>query len=270
MAPKDDTKHYDSIPSDDSTAETPADDLKESIAAELPTNEYVLNVAFYSFIGFVLVQSVFACAAHSQSMLADAQAMSVDAMTYLCNLTAERIKNRPFSERELILPDCTRAHNRKVERLLLELVPPLISVATLITVTVMTLREALGVLLRSDKDDDADDVSVPLMLFFSGANLLLDIVNVTCFARAQSAYGFDVDVVKGHTDLGGRKESACRNCTSSEANETSLLLAMEDDTDQSNEASKRPGFNLNMCSAWTVCFLLVNVLLAWGIFLDYV
>jgi Co/Zn/Cd efflux system component len=60
-----------------------------------PTNEYVLNVAFYSFVGFMSVQAVFALIANSEAMLADSEAMSVDAFTYLFNLWAERIKKEP-------------------------------------------------------------------------------------------------------------------------------------------------------------------------------
>jgi hypothetical protein len=62
-----------------------------------PTNEYVLNVAFYSFVGFMSVQAVFALIANSEAMLVDSEAMSVDAFTYLFNLWAERIKREPLS-----------------------------------------------------------------------------------------------------------------------------------------------------------------------------
>mmetsp|Transcript_18139 Transcript_18139/g.20670 ORF Transcript_18139/g.20670 Transcript_18139/m.20670 type:complete len:120 (+) Transcript_18139:136-495(+) len=62
------------------------------ITEAVPTNEYVLNIAFFSFLFFVLFQAFFAVLARSQAMLADCMAMSVDAFTYLFNLVAERLK----------------------------------------------------------------------------------------------------------------------------------------------------------------------------------
>jgi hypothetical protein len=48
-------------------------------------------------------------------MLADSEAMSVDALTYLFNMFAEGIKNRPLSPYELSLPShiCKRRRTMK-------------------------------------------------------------------------------------------------------------------------------------------------------------
>jgi len=152
-----------------------------------------LNFAFISFVLFVLVQAFFALMANSQSMLADCEAMSVDALTYLFNLCAERIKNRPFTEKELDLSSSTREYYRELQRLSLELIPPAISVATLIAVTVVTLREAFGTLFgKTAEEEEAENVSAMIMLLFSSANLLLDVVNMTCFARADSTFSLDL------------------------------------------------------------------------------
>jgi hypothetical protein len=207
-------------------------------------NEYVLHFAFSSFLVFVLFQAVFAyCVAHSQSMMADSEAMSVDALTYLFNSCAERIKNRNNSvnaarcsdtaeeeeedaanttERDVLRRQRREQRKqRELQRLYLELIPPLLSVVTLIAVTVVTVREALRTLsalllpfLRTDGDALAVDaggafagggqqevqeeggVSVPIMLFFSTANLLLDVVNVTCFARV-NATTFGLNMMVG-------------------------------------------------------------------------
>lgn len=166
---------------------------KQERSLERISNEYTLYVAFVSFVGFMLIQGLVALyIAHSQSMLADSEAMSVDAFTYLFNLLAERIKNRPLSDAEKSMPHHVLEFRLEVKRLWLELVPPLISVVTLIVVTMVTLNEATRTLFRKSNDgnDDADaDVSAGYMLLFSGLNLLLDVVNVTCFARAHQAYG---------------------------------------------------------------------------------
>lgn len=250
-----------------------------------PSNEYVLNFAFFSFVGFMAVQIVFAIIANSQSMLADSEAMSVDALTYLFNLLAERIKKRPLSEDEQNMAPEVCRYYRELRRLYLELIPPAVSVFTLICVTVITLREAISTLRGMDDDSDEDDVSVRLMLIFSSANLLLDFVNVSCFARANSSFGWDMlrrerkTISDSLRDINGLMDQI--------QNEQSPLMGekveckrqrprymlsdddeeQEDDTESSTIPSPfgmgstirpceetKPNSvlnNLNMCSAWT-------------------
>ena len=173
-----------------STAEVKTD------TAATASNEYVLNVAFFSFLGFLLVQVVFALIAHSQAMLADSAAMMVDAFTYLFNLVAERIKKRPIPTDDSV-PDVVRKRQRRRKVLYLEIVPPLISVVTLIVVSVVVLADAVDTILKRLTDEDQNggvdnDDDLPnawIMFLFSSANLALDVMNVTCFAKAKS-FGF--------------------------------------------------------------------------------
>jgi Co/Zn/Cd efflux system component len=221
------------------------------------TNEYVLNVAFWTFIGFMAVEAVFAVIAGSKSMLEDAEAMSVDALTYLFNLYAERIKHRPYSEEELKMPAQTRDYRRDLSRLYLELVPPLISVCTLIVVTVLATKDAYDS-LRQDESEVVDDVDVNIMIVFSGLNLLLDVVNVFCFARANQAFG--LSDIKRESSL----TSSIRHNPIGAVEMESLLT----DEDQHNNRLKASStsrledseggvlVNLNMCSAWTVSRIL--------------
>jgi Co/Zn/Cd efflux system component len=234
-----------------------------------PTNEYVLNVAFYSFVGFMSVQAVFALIANSEAMLADSEAMSVDAFTYLFNLWAERIKKEPQSgnDSSVVLHN----YRQELRRLYLELIPPAISVATLIMVTVFTLRDSIKTMQGQESGEEDEDVDISIMLFFSGLNLLLDVVNVTCFARADSAFGLDVIRRKG----AGFSESIRKSLRLSSspnqrvlmdknADESSNLLPLagsevelETATTTTSSASStsdqpRDPVNLNMCSAWTV------------------
>lgn len=243
-----------------------------------PTNEYVLNVAFYSFVGFMSVQAVFALIANSEAMLADSEAMSVDAFTYLFNLWAERIKNKPQSGQDSGVSVVIKNYRLELRRLYLELIPPVISVATLITVTVFTLRDALQTLYGQGSGEDDEDVDISIMLFFSGLNLVLDVVNVTCFARADSAFGLDVirresagysesiRSIRQSISRQSLKSSSSSNQRSSmekNLDENSNLLPpaggnLELETQTSNlsfdSAHDQPGdlVNLNMCSAWTV------------------
>ena len=114
--------------------------------------------------------------AKSKAMLADTAAMAVDACTYAFNLVSERRK-----------PKATRK-----QRLLLELVTPLFSVITLLCVNVFSTRGAVMTLIHPPEVTPTDQPDPYIMLVFSSLNLGLDILNVTCFARAKKLFGYEV------------------------------------------------------------------------------
>ena len=226
------------------------------------------------------VQAVFALIAHSESMLADSEAMSVDSLTYLFNLCAERIKNQPYSEYELSLPNPVRARRRIMKRLYLELVPPLISVTSLIIVTVVAMKGAWRTLFGDNGVfSEPEDVDVGLMLIFSIVNLLLDIVNVACFARADQAVGL---ACVGLHSIQRKHKPELLKVTSGGA-EVQIEKGITTVTEATPLVSERAaaieqenwyGDNLNMCSAWTVSTVrpknpicLNNVLISTCVFL---
>lgn len=242
-----------------------------------PSNEYVLNVAFLSFVGFMALQAFFALLANSQSMMADSEAMSVDALTYLFNMCAERFKHRPLSPKELELPVAVRTHQREMHRLYLELIPPLISVVTLILVTIHAIQEAWETLYGLGRGEEEEDVSAGLMLFFSGLNLVLDAVNVACFARAHQAYGLQATAVAATTGTENHwkhqqqereslslleqqqhQQQNAMGLTLLQEGHPSLEMAGSHTAD--NNSTPQDDYleswfgdvNLNMCSAWTV------------------
>lgn len=212
-----------------------------------PSNEYVLNIAFFTFVGFMAIQAVFALIANSQSMLADSEAMSIDALTYLFNMIAERLKKQPLTEQELLMSPDLCHYQRELRRLYLELFPPMISVSTLLCVTVFTLQDAFVKLLGVENGSNDDDVSVPVMLTFSSMNLLLDIVNVSCFARSHSLFRYEQ--AKNHVDLEHQGEKSFLLGRKSEVDNTTCHEVKH--TKQSPIRSSITS-NLNMCSAWTV------------------
>ena len=199
----------------------------------------------------MILEAIFAVIAGSQSMLEDAEAMSVDALTYLFNLWAEKFKHRPYTAKELALPANVREYHREKTRLYLELVPPFLSVSILIVVTVLALRDAFES-LNQPPDAEEDDVDVNLMLIFSGMNLILDIVNVTCFARAHQAFGLS-EVKKEHpvTRYSARNSERGVELESlvTHPNGSVSVEMVDDDENESDWL-----VNLNMCSAWTVRF----------------
>lgn len=162
-------------------------------------------MAFVSFMTFTLVQTVAAVIAGSEAMMGDSAAMFVDALTYLFNLVAERKKNDfdetaswPTTEKDPIRAQRIRQRAKRKMVLTMELLPPLISVTTLITVTIFVSRKAIHV-LRLDAHRDVSlqgDPNLQLMLLFSTLNLALDFLNVFCFAKAKHLMGFDT--VEGH------------------------------------------------------------------------
>lgn len=203
-------------------------------------NERLLMIAFITFFTFAIVQFIFAFIAESQAMIGDSVAMIVDAITYLINFCAERTKNQFESESEQLVKETSESliiqRQRKQRKLTLklEIIPPLISVTTLIIVTIIVTRKAILVLL-SETGSNAINASlqqqpnVDIMLGFSAANLLLDFVNVFCFAKSKHLLGYDTNV---EYDTGINNE------------ETNTL----------QKHSHHQHANLNMCSAYTHVF----------------
>jgi Co/Zn/Cd efflux system component len=149
--------------------------------------------------------------------MADCAAMYVDVVTYLFNFLAERLKGSHEN---------MTARQVRLRKLLFELVPPLISVATLVVVTIIALRQAWQTLMAPSAHGSIPNVQI--MLIFSALNLLLDCFNVSCFARVDSTLGISsLQVDNTRT-------------------ETSPLLPSLHET--------KPKMNLNMCSAWTHVF----------------
>jgi len=235
------------------TTERKKEDLKLSVhdsfieeATDLgPSNDDVLGIAFYSFLIFTIFQTCYALRANSYAMMADSAAMFVDAGTYLCNLMAERLKNRTHTEAEKKLPPRLRQRARKRLRLYAEFIPPFISATTLLCVTFVTLGQSITTLrsaTESVPDEDSPDLKI--MLIFAALNLVLDAGNVICFARVDrivTPLNLEQPLCDERTLL---LEDGTDMITTSSYTKDSTL----DDDDLSSDASMT---NLNMCSAWT-------------------
>lgn len=141
-----------------------------------PSNETLLSTAFLSFLIFTIVQLFAALFAKSQSMLTDTAAMFVDIFSYALNWCAERRK----------------ANATRKQQLQLELVAPLFSVCALLGVTLFSTKEAILVLIKSKSFVSSSQPNLFIMLLFSSLNLGLDVLNVSCFARAKKLFGFQV------------------------------------------------------------------------------
>mmetsp|Transcript_23638 Transcript_23638/g.50034 ORF Transcript_23638/g.50034 Transcript_23638/m.50034 type:complete len:309 (+) Transcript_23638:789-1715(+) len=222
--------------------------------------------------------------AKSQAMVADSAAMVVDSLTYLFNSYAEKIKNKSLQERDdETLSEAEkelRRLKRTRQRLWLEILPPLCSVTTLIALTIYCILDSLDSLAESSVGEETstdDEPDIAVMFFFSALNLGLDILNVTCFARAKHAFGFavidkdrhrysfaydgslhnefaDSMRVRSEVDLSGLDDGEDLSCR-----ENYCSIAEEGNKPQPlqifAEAEETPQeINLNMCSAYTHVF----------------
>jgi Cation efflux family len=207
--------------------------------------------------------------------------MMVDVVTYMFNFLAERLKH--------VGPVEVSARNLRLHRLYLELVPPLISVITLMAVTIAALRNALDVLvldrIASRASTSGTDPSGPtpqqeeqpdlyIMFVFSGLNLLLDFLNVGCFARVDQAVGLPGQVTRqslhhpNDNHHAEALESAMNESTplvsshnhihhsgmNNGNNQIGLSELVTDEATSEDSVDATGTLNLNMCSAWThVC-----------------
>ena len=206
----------------------------------------------------MIVQGTFSVVAKSEAMWADTMAMSVDALTYLFNLLAERLKHTSFIlefwYRNSHLSTEELARKRKEFRLYLEFIIPVISVTALIIVSMqtfieatMTIHEAYAQPILSEphsseelneyyQQQEESEPNVNLMLFFSALNLGLDIMNVTCFAKATN---FSLQGLGASTGL--------QLQMSDEEDDTEQLSSIE--SSQSNSSTKkiRIDVEMNIC-----------------------
>ena len=185
------------------------------------SNESLLGTAFVSFFSFALVQLSFAFVADSEAMKGDSAAMLVDALTYLFNWIAEYRKSN-FDHTTIstavtpgiILPlnqqqqqpqhndDLDPARLRRIRKrgyrkmvLQMEIIPPALSVTTLIAVTIVVTYQAALVLVYHRRHENPN---LQLMMTFSVVNLGLDGLNVFCFAKAKHLMGYSTTAHNHH------------------------------------------------------------------------
>jgi hypothetical protein len=122
---------------------------------------------------------------------------------------------------------------------------------------VMALREAIASLISTTPVEN--DPNINLMLLFSGLNMLLDLLNVGCFARVDQAVGLDVFIASSGTPYPSdptipKDESVVTEKTplmTSDDERTESIAS--DELNESIDSNEATGIsNLNMCSAWTV------------------
>ena len=220
-------------------------DHDENNGRNVPSNQKLLGIAFFSFMTFALVQLVFAFVADSQAMLGDVIAMIVDSFTYLFNWIAERKKKNydrqhaetvaVENEHNTVSAETTRIcqRNRRKMVLKLEIIPPFISVTALLLVTAYVTRRAISLLVLDMHRNRSEQgqPNLKIMLTFSCINLFLDAVNLFCFSKAKHA-------LSHATEDPNRDDENNNNST----------------VHDSNHHPNKGIASLNMCSAFTHVF----------------
>lgn len=213
-----------------------------------PSNERLLATAFLTFLSFASIQLVFAFIADSQAMKGDSAAMMVDSMTYLFNWLAEHRKNHydwngVTGESTLDSVQAQKRRERAYRKMVLqmEILPPLLSVSTLLAVTSVVIYQAVLVLLRGHVPAASRHPNLHLMMGFSLFNLGLDFLNVFCFARAKHLTGYSTTADDDDDD-----EEACCDYHQNQGDTNGDCRSTS-----SSHAKEEEHPNLNMCSAYT-------------------
>ncbi|CAB9513063.1 expressed unknown protein [Seminavis robusta] len=242
---------------------------------ERQNNENLLGTAFCTFMSFATVQTIVAVFAKSEAMLGDSAAMIVDALTYLFNWHAERKKahfETPEWAATILMTtgndnDETRQRvldrTRRKQILQLELVPPLISVSTLLIVTGFVLHQSVRVLVLDvhRSIDKQGNPNIEIMMYFSIANLGLDLVNVANFAKAKHLFGYETNEYQppqGHEALTTHEDAETGKAAMYSPSSTPDNHHNENNGDGSEDEEEQEDqdhtANLNMCSAYTHVF----------------
>lgn len=129
------------------------------------SNQFLLKVAAFSFLAFVVAEIVGALASNSLSLLGDAAAMSVDVFTYFCNMYSEHVKSK-YGEVDI------------TTRMVLEVGIPLFSATALIAVSAWITNDAILIILDPS---DSVDVKVVFLFAFAIGNAIIDVICAALF-----------------------------------------------------------------------------------------
>lgn len=230
---------------------------------------------------FSVCQTIAAVIAGSEAMMGDSAAMLVDALTYLFNLIAERKKKTYILVQQQEQRRCTSDHPEHAQKLRvlkykryllqLELISPFLSVSTLLVVIGFVLHKAIKVLVLDATRDTSEQANpnTHIMMLFSVLNLLLDGLNIFCFAKAKHALGYNTEEEPDRPRHSRRQKASFkplinrdkldpgihshRGDDSSNSLTLDSIVPMEIEECRSEvDMDDDEHTNLNMCSAYTV------------------
>ena len=224
------------------------------------SNQTVLMVTCITFLLFVIGEVIGALAGNSWSLLGDAAAMSVDVVSYFCNMVAERIKSRGG----IITPRT---------QLILEVYVPSTSVALLVGVTIYVTVGAVNDIITPPEDDVVD---IFMLWLFSSLNAVVDIVSAYMFyAKGRGAFyetindGDDIEDDDNYHILEGDEEEVLQKRPEAHMNLNmiSAFTHVGGDTMRTLSVfvaaaiatcSNTPGY---LCDAWAAVFVSLTIVI---------
>lgn len=138
---------------------------------------------------------------------------------------------------------------KRRRHLLLELVPPLMSVSILIIVTIVILHNSIQTLILDKNREESEQTqpNLEVMVAFASVNLLVDLFNVTSFARAKHLMGYNTSE---QSDTEQQYGEVIDDDIHSGSNSNDIVESVTG-PEESEEDTR---VNLNMCSAYTHVF----------------
>jgi len=137
------------------------------------TNQNLLEISLTLFSVFVIAEVVGAVLSNSLSLLGDAASMSVDVVTYICNIYGEWAKN-------------TNQRGTVRSRIVIEVAIPAISTISLLAVTIYILLESITLLRHPPS---VNDVNTDYLYGYAAVNLIVDLsVSYLFYARGDDVF----------------------------------------------------------------------------------
>lgn len=173
---------------------------KEKNLEKVRQNTKILVVTAVAFTIFVIAEIIGALVSNSISLLGDAFAMSIDVITYLSNIYAERVKLDSPDGKTLSLKS----------QIVIDIIVPIFSTIALLSISIYVLISAIDVIKNYDADSETSGskVDIAFLYGFASANMGIDLLSVFLFySRGLSNFyaGHDSghDDSDGNSDIGG-------------------------------------------------------------------
>jgi Co/Zn/Cd efflux system component len=129
----------------------------------------------------------------------------------------------------------------------LEIIPPIVSVAILVAVTIVVTGNAVEALLAPERVGNMPNLQI--MMLFSIFNLFLDAVNVFCFSKSTENLGLRPETLSLSTPKSHSSYDQVAN-----TDDSYCVDKEEEHGRDDNEEDDTNNPNLNMCSALTHVF----------------
>jgi Co/Zn/Cd efflux system component len=224
----------DSIPEIDQDVESESESNKErdALAKEkkerLKQNTKILLITTIAFTLFVIAEIIGALVSNSISLLGDAMAMSVDVVTYLSNIYAERVKSKSVDGKSLDLQ----------AQIVIDVIVPIFSAFALIGISIYVLSTAFDTLSNFDRNEEVGRVKIEFLYGFATANMGIDLLSMFMFytrgwSTFQDLHSQDDEGVGDEKEEESESDTL-KNAQSRDASDVAAINELKDNIDEGN------------------------------------